>query len=133
METGAPPLAQCTRRAARKATISFRGRLGGYLDEWLGLMDSEPEVVAFLLDGPRVLWPLASAAVKRHTMIGLARQLMHDAPSVAGAGTLDPHLAAASLQGTLSELFRMLQVGVVSGSAAGWKGRLVALFDPAGN
>ena len=35
---------------------------------------------------------------------------------------------AGSLQGTLAELARMLQVGVISGPAVRWKGELVILF-----
>jgi hypothetical protein len=41
---------------------------------------------------------------------------------------VNPDVAAASLQGTLGELTRMLQVGVVPGPAARWKDELVTLF-----
>jgi hypothetical protein len=37
-------------------------------------------------------------------------------------------VAAASLQGTLAELARMLQVGVIPGPATRWKADLVAFF-----
>jgi hypothetical protein len=45
-----------------------------------------------------------------------------------GGSAVSPDVAAASLQGTLAELTRMLQVGVVDGPAVRWKGRLVTLF-----
>lgn len=67
--------------------------------------------------------------VRRHTMIGLARSLVLAAPRFRrGARPVNPDLAAASLQGTLAELTRMLQVGVVDGPAVRWKGELVTLF-----
>ena len=37
-------------------------------------------------------------------------------------------IAAASLQGTLAELTRMIQVGAVRGPAVSWKSELVKLF-----
>jgi hypothetical protein len=62
-------------------------------------------------------------------MIGLARSLVVLAPSVrARSSAIDRDVAAASIQGTLSELGRMIQVGVVQGPARRWHGRLVALF-----
>jgi AcrR family transcriptional regulator len=107
----------------------FDAKLEGYVGQWLALVDEHPEVVAFLSDSARVLWPKASQTVRRHTMIGLARSLVLKAPrSRRRAARLSPDVAAASLQGTLGELTRMLQVGVLEGPAARWKGHLVALF-----
>jgi len=63
-------------------------------------------------------------------MIGLARELMSHAPRPRrGQAALNLDLAAASLQGTLAELARMLEVGVVAGPAVRWKADLVALFS----
>jgi hypothetical protein len=85
--------------------------------------------MAFLSDSARVLWPKAGATVRRHTMIGLARDLMSLAPrSGRGGRVVNPNIAAASLQGTLAELARMLQVGAIPGPAMRWKADLVALF-----
>lgn len=115
--------------AAVVSAKSFEGKLEGYIGQWLALVDEHPEVVAFLSDSARVLWPKASPAVKRQTVIGLARSLALAAPRRRnGAHAIDPDLAAASLQGTLAELARMLQVGVVEGPAARWKARVVALI-----
>ena len=115
--------------AAIVSAESFDGKLEGYIGEWLELVDEHPEVVAFLSDSARVLWPKSGQAVRRHTMIGLARSLMSQAPRLRrGKSKVNPDVAAASLQGTLAELARMLQVGVVSGPAARWKGELVAFF-----
>ena len=108
---------------------SFDDKLDGYIGRWLELVDEHPDVMAFLSDSARVLWPKASPAVKRQTVIGLARSLALAAPRRRnGARAIDPDLAAASLQGTLAELARMLQVGVVGGPAARWKARVVALI-----
>jgi AcrR family transcriptional regulator len=116
--------------AAVVAAKSFDGKLKGYIEEWLTLVDEHPEVVAFLSDSARTLWPKASPAVRRHTMIGLARSIALEAPGIRRdtSGT-KADIAAASLQGTLAELARMLQVGVIQGPAVQWKGGLVALFQ----
>jgi hypothetical protein len=84
--------------------------------------------MAFLSDSARVLWPKAGATVRRRTMIGLARSVMSEAPRPRRGGSLNPDVAAASLQGTLAELARMLQVGVIPGPAVRWKDDVVALF-----
>ena len=108
---------------------TFDGKLDAFVAAWLGLLDDEPEVLAFLADSARVLWPQASASVRRNTMIGLARTLVLTAEGVrAAGGGIDPNAAAASVQGTLAELGRMIQVGAVAGPARRWQGKLVALF-----
>ena len=107
----------------------FEAKLDAFVGTWLELLDQEPEVLGFLADSARVLWPRSSATVHRRTMIGLARSLVVLAPSVrARSSAIDRDIAAASIQGTLSELGRMIQVGVVQGPARRWHGRLVALF-----
>ncbi len=108
----------------------FRAKLEAYVAAWLKLFDTEPEVLAFLADSARVLWPRTGTTVHRRTMIGLARALVAEAPRVrARARAIDADVAAASVQGTLSELGRMIQVGVVPGPARRWHGRLVSLFQ----
>jgi AcrR family transcriptional regulator len=115
--------------AALDGDGDFDGKLDGYIATWLELYDEEPEVLAFLSDSARVLWPQANAATKRRTMIGLARRLMTEAPTVGPAGgQIDLDVAAAALQGTLAEIGRMIQVGVVPGPASQWRDRLGALF-----
>lgn len=125
----------CHRRmwaSCNAAVVSAKGfdeKLEHYIGRWLELVDEDPEVVAFLSDSARVLWPKASPTVRRQTMIGLARSLMLNAPQRRrGASAVNPDVAAASLQGTLAELTRMLQVGVVDGPAVRWKGELVTFF-----
>ena len=67
--------------------------------------------------------------MRKQTMISLARSLVASAPQkTRGVSAVNPNLAAASLQGTLAELVRMIQVGVVEGPAKRWKAELVALF-----
>ena len=62
-------------------------------------------------------------------MIGLARELMAEAPAVGHEReSIDLNTAAAALQGTLSELGRMIQVGVIPGPAMQWRDGLVTLF-----
>jgi TetR/AcrR family transcriptional regulator, repressor of fatR-cypB operon len=114
--------------AALVSAKSFDEKLDAYVSRWLELVDEHPEVVAFLSDSARVLWPKASRTVRRQTMIGLARSLVLEAPRGRGASAVNPDLAAASLQGTLAEMARMLQVGVLDGPAVRWKGGVVALF-----
>ncbi len=107
----------------------FDEKLNAYIAAWLQLLDDEPEALAFLSDSARVLWPRARAGLRRRTMIGLARSLVREAPGVRGrAATIDPDVAAATIEGTLAELGRMIEVGVVRGPARRWHGRLVALF-----
>jgi len=119
--------------AAIASANSFDEKLEAYIGRWLELVDEHPEVVAFLSDSARVLWPKASPTVRRQTMIGLARSLVLEAPQLRrGASTVNPDVAAASLQGTLAELARMLQVGVLDGPATRWKSGLVTLFRKLG-
>jgi AcrR family transcriptional regulator len=115
--------------AAIVAAKSFDEKLDAYVGEVLALVDEHPDAMAFLSDSARVLWPKAGPAVRRQTMIGLARSLMSLAPQGRRrkpAVNLD--IAAASLQGTLAELARMIQVGAVAGPAMRWKADLVAFF-----
>ncbi len=102
--------------AALASGGDFNEKLNAYVTEWLELVDEHPDVIAFLSDSARVLWPKSNAQVRRHTMLGLAQTLF---PS---------KLAAAALQGTLAEAARMIQVGVLDGPATRWKRPLVALF-----
>jgi AcrR family transcriptional regulator len=117
--------------AAVASAATFDDKLEAYVGRWLELVDEHPDVIAFLSDSSRVLWPKASRAVKRQTVIGLARSLAQQAPARPrgrGRGAINPDVAAASLQGTLAELTRMLQVGVVEGPAVRWQQHVVTLF-----
>jgi AcrR family transcriptional regulator len=107
---------------------SAEAKVGAYVGRWLELVDQHPDVLAFLDDSARVLWPRTSATVRRQTLIGLARSLVV-APRrrPGGRPAPNPDLAAAALQGTLTELARMIQVGVVPGPATRYKDELVAL------
>ena len=114
--------------AALEAGPRFDQKLDAYVGQWLDLVDDYPEVMGFLSDSARELWPKASARVRRRTMIGLARSLVRSAsPLARPSSAVD--VAAASIQGTLAELARMIQVGAVSGPARRWRGPLVALFQ----
>jgi AcrR family transcriptional regulator len=115
--------------AALSSGRSFEDKLERYVGEWLAMMDEHPDVLAFLSDSARVLWPRASPTVRRQTIIGLARSLMLEAPSQRRKSSpVSPDLCAATVQGTLAETFRMIQVGVLDGPAVRWKAALVALF-----
>jgi TetR/AcrR family transcriptional regulator, repressor of fatR-cypB operon len=115
--------------AAILAGKRFDDKLEGYIGQVLELVDEHPEAMAFLSDSARVLWPKSGPAVRRQTMIGLARSLMSQAPQPRrGKSTVNPDVLAASLQGTLAEVARMLQVGVIPGPAVRWKADLVGLF-----
>jgi AcrR family transcriptional regulator len=109
------------------SATGFDAKLERYVGQWLELVDEYPEVVAFLSDTARVLWPKASPTVRRQTLIGLARSVVTAAkPSREARPAVSPDVVAASLQGTLGEVFRMLQVGVLDGPAVRWKRDLVA-------
>jgi AcrR family transcriptional regulator len=114
--------------AAIGSATDFDTKLENYIGEVLSLVDEHPEAMAFLSDNARVLWPKAGPAVQRQTMIALARSLMTAAPRAPKRSAIHPDVAAASLQGTLAELARMIQVGAVSGPAISWKAELVKLF-----
>jgi AcrR family transcriptional regulator len=120
--------------AAIVAAKSFDAKLEGYIGQALALVDEDPEAMAFLSDSARVLWPIAGPTVRRQTMIDLARSLMSAAPRPRrGKSAINLEVAAASLQGTLAELARMIQVGAVPGPALRWKEELVALFRKIGS
>jgi AcrR family transcriptional regulator len=112
--------------AALDAETTYEDKLRAYVGQWLTLVDEHPDVMAFLDDSARILWPKASARVRRQTMIGLARSLARTATPSTSARRIA--VAAACVQGTLAELARMIHVGVVEGPALRWKGDLVALF-----
>ena len=114
--------------AAIESATTFDEKLENYIGEMLALVDEHPESMAFLSENARVLWPKAGRDVQRHTMIGLARSLMSAAPRGRQASAVHPDVAAASLQGTLAELLRMIQVGAVRGPALRWKADLVKFF-----
>ena len=61
--------------AALSSADSFDEKLEAYVERWLQFLDEEPEVIAFLSDSARALWPRAKRTVRRRTMIGLARSL----------------------------------------------------------
>jgi len=115
--------------AALASAKDFPQKLDAYVGQWLALWDEYPQVLAFLADSAHVLWPKSRASVRRQTVIGLAMSLVAEAPpSRRGASAVNPNLAAASLQGTLAELARMIQVGVVEAPAKRWQKSLVTFF-----
>jgi len=114
--------------AALASRNDFEGKLDAYAGRWLALWDQYPDVLAFLSDSARVLWPKSRATVRRHTMIGLAKLLVAQAPQAHHPSPVNPDLAAANLQGTLAELTRMIQVGVIKGPAGRWTSSVVGLF-----
>jgi AcrR family transcriptional regulator len=117
-----------TCQAAIDREPTFEGKLDAYIGQLLALVDEHPDVMAFLSDSARVLWPRSGPAVRRHTMIGLARTIMAHAPRPRAGKAIHVDVAAASVQGTLAEIARMLQVGVIPGPAVRWQAELVALF-----
>jgi len=114
--------------SALGAGKTLAAKLDAYVACWLGLLDDEPEVLAFLADSARVLWPRGSADVRRRTMIGLARELARQAPRLRHAPAAGVDAAAAAIQGSFAELGRMIQVGAASGPARRWHGEMVALL-----
>ena len=114
--------------AAIERATDFDGKLANYIGEVLSLVDEHPEAMAFLSENARVLWPKSGPVVRRQTMIALARSLMSGAPKATKGSAINPDVAAASLQGTLAELARMIQVGAVRGPAISWKSELVKFF-----
>jgi AcrR family transcriptional regulator len=115
-------------RAAIASATDFEDKLANYIGEVLSLVDEHPGTMAFLSDNARVLWPKTGPAVRRQTMIALARSVMSAAPRRGKGPAVHPDIAAASLQGTLAELARMIQVGAVRGPAIRWKSELVKFF-----
>jgi len=124
--------------AALNSAKDFDGKVEAYIGQWLEFVDEYPEVIAFLSDSSRVLWPKAGPKVRQQTMISLAISLVAQAPKTRRAprtrrraSHVDPRVVAASLQGTIEQLARMIQVGVAQGPATRWKADLVALFKRA--
>ena len=120
-------------QSAVQSAADFDGKLENYIGEVLALIDDHPGAMAFLSENARLLWPKSAAAVRRQTMIALARSLMSTAPRTGMKSGVHPDVAAASLQGTLAELARMIQVGAVRGPAVNWKSELVKLFRKIGS
>ena len=116
--------------AAIAGIKTFDDRLDRYVSQILTLVDEDPAAMAFLSENARVLWPKAGPTVRRQTMIALARSVMSSGTAHPGRrrASIDPAIAAASLQGTLAEVARMIQVGVLPGPAIRWKDPLVDLL-----
>jgi AcrR family transcriptional regulator len=114
--------------AAIERSTDFEVKLANYIGEVLSLVDEQPEAMMFLSENARVLWPKSGPAVRRQTMIALARSLMSTAPRAGKGAAVHPDIAAAHLQGTLAELARMIQVGAVRGPARKWQAELMKLF-----
>jgi AcrR family transcriptional regulator len=55
--------------AALNATKDFDGKVEAYIGRSLQLVDEYPEVIAFLSDSSRVLWPKAGPKARQQTMI----------------------------------------------------------------
>jgi AcrR family transcriptional regulator len=68
---------RCT--ASMASAQDFEGKVEAYVIQWLELADEYPEVLAFLSDSARVLWPKASPTVRQQTMISLAQSLVAEA------------------------------------------------------
>ena len=127
--------------AALNSAKDFDGKVEAYIGQCLEFIDEYPQVLAFLSDSSRVLWPKAGPKVRKQTMIGLANSLVAEAhkarqtprksPRTRCASQVDPRVVAASLQGTIEQLARMIHVGVAPGPATRWKADLVALFKKA--
>lgn len=118
--------------AAIAGADGFQQKLKAYISRWLEFVDDGPEMMAFLSDSARILWPRSSASVRRRTMIGLARSLFREAKKAGRRRPgMDIDLLAASLEGTIAELARMIQVGVAAGPAARWRDPLVRFFRKA--
>jgi AcrR family transcriptional regulator len=115
--------------AAIASAKGFRAKLKAYVGVWLELASAHPEVMAFLSDSARDLWPRANARVRKNTLIGLAQSLAASSPAASRRRDgFSPEMGAAMLQGTLAEVARMIQVGVLSPPPARWGPRLVRLF-----
>ena len=114
---------------ALAAGTTFTEKLDGYVGCWLDFIDEEPDVIGFLSDSARILWPLANDTVHRRTMIGLARSLVRNAPRLQDASTRSIDASAASIQGTIAELGRMINVGATRGPARRWRAELVTVFE----
>ena len=85
-------------QAAIDAAKTFDDKLEAYIGQVLALVDEDPDAMAFLSDSARVLWPKAAPALRRQTMIGLARSLMSLASRPPGAvSALNFDVVAASL------------------------------------
>jgi AcrR family transcriptional regulator len=112
---------------ALASSSGFERKLDRYFDYWLSLVDEHPDIVAFLSESERVLWPKMGPAARRRNMIALARSLMLEVPAPQPA--FDPDLAAACLHGTLNELARLLREGRIDGPASRWKSGLMTLFQ----
>jgi AcrR family transcriptional regulator len=117
-----------TCRAAVASASGFPARLEAYVEVWLELASTHREVVAFLSDSSRQLWPRASARVRKHTLIGLARSVVADAPAIRRRGGIPAEIGAAMLQGTVAEVTRMIQVGVLAPPPRKWKAEVARLF-----
>src|SRR5215475_4892680 len=62
--------------AALNSAKDFDGKVEAYIGQSLEFIDEYPQVLAFLSDSSRVLWPKANPKVRQQTMISLANSLV---------------------------------------------------------
>ncbi len=91
-------------QAAIAGGRTFEEKLERYVTELLTLVDEDPAAMAFVSENARVLWPRSGAAVRRQTMIELARSVMVAGAATGtgkkGSGIPPEKIAAASVQGS---------------------------------
>jgi AcrR family transcriptional regulator len=88
--------------------------LRAFVARYVDAVDDDLDAVLFVQEQLRALWPRASAATRRISLLALVRRLVpDDAPA--------PKLVVAAIVGTLGQFARQLHFGDVKPPASAWR------------
>ncbi len=88
----------------------LRAFVGRYVDA----VDDDLDAVLFVQEQLRTLWPRASTATRRHSLLALVRRLVPE-------NAASPKLVVAAIVGTLGQFARQLHFGDLARPAASWR------------
>jgi AcrR family transcriptional regulator len=88
--------------------------LRAFVARYVDAVDDDLDAVLYVQDQLRALWPRASAATRRISLLGLVRRLVPD-------GAPAPKLVVAAIVGTLGQFARQLHFGDLRAPASAWR------------
>ena len=88
--------------------------LPAFVARYTDALDDDLDAVLFVQDQLRALWPRASAATRKISLLALVRRLVPEREPA-------PKLVAAAIVGTLGQFARQLHFGDLRAPAAAWR------------
>ena len=101
-------------RASQRRDAPFATNLDALLGAYVALLDDSLEAVLYVSDSLRLFWPKVSPATRRHSLLGVIRNLLTQgvAEGAVRSGT-DVELALGTMVGAMAQIARMAYFGEV--------------------